>query len=109
MYSSSSSQADTTYTKIFVGGLRWETTTDKLKEYFGQFGEITESVVIMDRNTGRSKGYGFVTFATPDAAAKATSDAFPNIDGRRANCNLAALGAKQRSQGFLFLSRSSRD
>jgi len=89
-------QADTTYTKLFVGGLRWETTTDKLRESFSQFGEITEAVVIMDRQTGRSKGYGFVTFGTPEGAAKASSNPYPNIDGRRANCNLAALGAKPR-------------
>jgi RNA recognition motif-containing protein len=89
-------QQDTTYTKLFVGGLRWETTTEKLREHFSQFGEITEAVVIMDRQTGRSKGFGFVTFGTPEAATKATADAFPIIDGRRANCNLAALGAKNR-------------
>jgi len=93
------SQVDTTYTKLFVGGLRWETTTDKLREYFSQFGEITEAVVIMDRQTGRSKGYGFVTFSTPEGAAKASSNPYPNIDGRRANCNLAALGAKPRGPG----------
>lgn len=52
---------DTTYTKIFVGGLAWETKRDTLKRYFDQFGEILEAVVITDRNTGRSKGYGFVT------------------------------------------------
>eukprot|EP00301_Raphidiophrys_heterophryoidea_P013496 c2092_g1_i1.p1 GENE.c2092_g1_i1~~c2092_g1_i1.p1 ORF type:complete len:187 (-),score=39.15 c2092_g1_i1:263-823(-) len=89
-------QVDTTYTKLFVGGLRWETTTDKLREYFSQFGEITEAIVIMDRQTGRSKGYGFVTFSTAEGAAKATANPYPNIDGRRANCNLASLGAKPR-------------
>jgi len=51
---------DTTYTKIFVGGLAWETKKDSLKRYFDQFGEILEAVVITDRITGRSKGYGFV-------------------------------------------------
>jgi len=91
----SPSSSDTTYTKLFVGGLRWETTTDKLREHFSQFGEITEAVVIMDRQTGRSKGYGFVTFASAEAASRSVVDPFPVIDGRRANCNLAALGAKQ--------------
>lgn len=51
---------DTTYTKIFVGGLAWETKRDTLKQYFEQFGEILEAAVITDRDTGRSKGYGFV-------------------------------------------------
>ena len=52
---------DTTYTKIFVGGLPWETRKDSLQSYFDQFGEIIEAVVIIDRSTGRSKGYGFVS------------------------------------------------
>lgn len=52
---------DTTYTKIFVGGLAWETQRDGVKRYFEQFGEILEAVVIIDKNTGRSKGYGFVS------------------------------------------------
>ncbi|MBA0791512.1 hypothetical protein Gohar_016087, partial [Gossypium harknessii] len=50
---------DTTYTKIFVGGLAWETKRDTLKRYFEQFGEILEAVVINDKSTGKSKGYGF--------------------------------------------------
>lgn len=52
---------DTTYTKIFVGGLAWETQRETMRRYFEQFGEILEAVVINDRNTGRSKGYGFVS------------------------------------------------
>lgn len=52
---------DTTFTKVFVGGLAWETQSDTLRRYFEQFGEILEAVVITDKNTGRSKGYGFVS------------------------------------------------
>lgn len=52
---------DSTYTKIFVGGLAWETQRDTLNRYFEQFGEILEAVVITDNYTGRSKGYGFVS------------------------------------------------
>lgn len=52
---------DTTLTKIFVGGLAWETQSETLRQYFEQFGEIFEAVVITDKNTGRSKGYGFVS------------------------------------------------
>ncbi|KAJ0617923.1 putative RNA recognition motif domain, nucleotide-binding alpha-beta plait domain superfamily [Helianthus annuus] len=88
---------DTTYTKVFVGGLAWETQKDTMKAYFEQFGEILEAVVITDKNTGRSKGYGFVTFREADAAMRACVDAAPVIDGRRANCNLASLGV-QRSK-----------
>jgi hypothetical protein len=56
-----SSFGDTTYTKVFVGGLAWETGRETMRAYFEQFGEILEAVVITDRQTGRSKGYGFVS------------------------------------------------
>lgn len=56
---------DTTYTKVFVGGLAWETQRDTMRRHFEQFGDILEAVVITDKNTGRSKGYGFVrSFST---------------------------------------------
>ncbi|XP_061353286.1 uncharacterized protein LOC133298063 [Gastrolobium bilobum] len=86
---------DTTFTKIFVGGLAWETKRDTMGRYFEQFGEILEAVVITDKNTGRSKGYGFVTFKDPEAAMRACQNPSPIIDGRRANCNLASLGANK--------------
>ncbi|CAK7328572.1 unnamed protein product [Dovyalis caffra] len=88
---------DTTHTKVFVGGLAWETQKETMKKYFEQFGEILEAVVIIDKNTGRSKGYGFVTFKEAEAAKKACVDPAPVIDGRKANCNLASLGV-QRSR-----------
>ncbi|XP_024394383.1 uncharacterized protein [Physcomitrium patens] len=84
---------DTTFTKVFVGGLAWETQRDTMRRHFEQFGDILEAVVITDKNTGRSKGYGFVTFRDSESAKKACEDATPIIDGRRANCNLASLGA----------------
>ncbi|XP_038971935.1 RNA-binding protein 24-like [Phoenix dactylifera] len=86
---------DTTYTKVFVGGLAWETKSETLRRYFEKFGEILEAVVITDKNSGRSKGYGFVTFRDPDSARRACADPSPVIDGRRANCNLASLGRPQ--------------
>ncbi|KAG2319631.1 hypothetical protein Bca52824_012844 [Brassica carinata] len=53
---------DTTFTKVFVGGLAWETQSDTLRRHFQPYGDILEAVVITDKNTGRSKGYGFVSF-----------------------------------------------
>mmetsp|Transcript_5160 Transcript_5160/g.8918 ORF Transcript_5160/g.8918 Transcript_5160/m.8918 type:complete len:293 (-) Transcript_5160:712-1590(-) len=87
-----------TDTKIFVGGLAWETESDSLRKHFQSYGEITEAVVIKDKLSGKSKGYGFVTFATADAAARAVANATPEIDGRRTNCNLASQGQKNRPQ-----------
>uniref|UniRef100_A0A7C9AUB4 RRM domain-containing protein n=1 Tax=Opuntia streptacantha TaxID=393608 RepID=A0A7C9AUB4_OPUST len=100
-YLNSQSQfGDTTYTKVFVGGLAWETQSDTMRRYFEQFGEILEAVVITDKNTGRSKGYGFVTFRDPEAARRACADPTPIIDGRRANCNLASLGRLRPAPPF---------
>lgn len=52
---------DTTWTKLFVGGLPYETNDKELREFFQEFGEIDEAVVIIDRSTNKSKGYGFVS------------------------------------------------
>lgn len=52
---------DTTFTKLFVGGLPYHTTDDTLKAHFDKYGEIEEAVVITDRVTNKSKGYGFVS------------------------------------------------
>lgn len=52
---------DTRLTKLFVGGIPYDTDDDSLREFFVQFGEIKEAVVIRDRDTLKSKGYGFVS------------------------------------------------
>ncbi|KAL6959785.1 hypothetical protein U1Q18_039940 [Sarracenia purpurea var. burkii] len=91
---------DTTYTKVFVGGLAWETQSETLRRHFEQYGEILEAVVITDKHTGRSKGYGFVTFRDAESAKKACTDSNPIIDGRRANCNLASLGRTQPASPY---------
>lgn len=87
---------DTTFTKIFVGGLPYHTSDKTLHEYFEQFGEIEEAVVITDRQTQKSRGYGFVTMKDRTSAERACKDPNPIIDGRKANVNLAYLGAKPR-------------
>ncbi|XP_031555433.1 RNA-binding protein 38-like [Actinia tenebrosa] len=87
---------DTKYTKLFVGGIPYESDDDALRNFFTQFGEIDEAVVIRDRITKRSKGYGFVTMVTSDAAKLACKNKHPIIDGRQANVNLAYLGAKPK-------------
>lgn len=55
-------QKDTTWTKLFVGGLPYHTTDKSLREHFAVYGAIEEAVVITDRQTGKSRGYGFVSF-----------------------------------------------
>ncbi|KAL1846061.1 hypothetical protein Plec18170_009411 [Paecilomyces lecythidis] len=51
--------------KMFIGGLNWETTDQSLKDYFSQFGEVQECTVMRDGATGRSRGFGFLTFRDP--------------------------------------------
>ncbi|KAH7118736.1 RNA-binding protein [Dendryphion nanum] len=51
--------------KMFIGGLNWETTEQSLKDYFTQFGEVSECTVMRDSTTGRSRGFGFLTFKDP--------------------------------------------
>jgi cold-inducible RNA-binding protein len=59
--------------KLFVGGLSWGTTEDGLRAAFERFGSIEEVKVITDRDTGRSRGFGFITFTEDDAAMNAIS------------------------------------
>ncbi|MDP6943866.1 MAG: RNA-binding protein [Myxococcota bacterium] len=54
--------------KLFVGGLAWATTDETLRGHFQACGEVTEAKVITDRETGRSRGFGFVTFTDAEAA-----------------------------------------
>lgn len=58
-------------TKLFVGSLSWGTTNEKLREAFEQAGTVADAVVITDRMSGRSKGFGFVEMSTPEEAQAA--------------------------------------
>lgn len=76
--------------KLFVGGLSWDTTDDGLRAAFAPHGEITEAKVITERGTGRSRGFGFVTFAE-DAHAQAAISKMDGtvLDGKTIKVNLA--------------------
>lgn len=76
--------------KIFVGNLPWSIKTDQLRDLFAQFGEIVEAIVIEERRTGRSKGFGFVTFAAPESADAAVSEMHEKVvEGRNIVVNKA--------------------
>lgn len=70
-------------TRLFVGSLAWATTDDSLKDFFSAVGTVTSANVIMDRETGRSKGFGFVEMSS-DEEAKAAVDQLngKELDGR---------------------------
>ena len=57
--------------KLYVGNLPYTTTADELKTAFSEFGEIVDAVIISDKRTGSSKGFGFIEFADEAAATKA--------------------------------------
>jgi cold-inducible RNA-binding protein len=69
--------------KLFVGSLSWDTTDQTLRDAFKRFGEVVEAKVITERDSGRSRGFGFVTFADDDAGRKAISEMNgTELDGR---------------------------
>lgn len=57
--------------RLYVGGLPYETTEDELKQVFGEVGAVTSTNIIMDKFTGRSRGFGFVEMSSDDEADKA--------------------------------------
>jgi len=68
--------------KLFIGGLSWETTEDGLKEYFSSYGEVTDCVVMINPHTHRSRGFGFITFAEEEVAAKVIASGKHTLDDR---------------------------
>ena len=86
--------------KLFVGSLSWDTDDHSLMNAFSQFGEVTEARVITDRDTGRSRGFGFVTFTTEEAAEKAIAEMNgATLDGRTLNVNEANERPPRRGGG----------
>ncbi|KAF9007998.1 hypothetical protein BDQ17DRAFT_1237602, partial [Cyathus striatus] len=70
--------------------LSWNTTDDTLRQAFSDFGSITDSIVMRDRDTGRSRGFGFVTFGNQTEAEAAIAGLNEQeLDGRRIKVNLA--------------------
>ncbi len=84
--------------KLFVGSLSWDTNDDGLHTAFSPFGEISEAIVISDRDSGRSRGFGFVTFNDDEAADKAVAALNgTELDGRTIRVDVAQ--AKERNRG----------
>eukprot|EP00563_Minutocellus_polymorphus_P001693 CAMPEP_0181046540 /NCGR_PEP_ID=MMETSP1070-20121207/14404_1 /TAXON_ID=265543 /ORGANISM="Minutocellus polymorphus, Strain NH13" /LENGTH=345 /DNA_ID=CAMNT_0023125159 /DNA_START=99 /DNA_END=1136 /DNA_ORIENTATION=- len=86
--------------KVFVGGLPLHLDNDGLKGFFSQFGPITDGIVMVDQNTQRSRGFGFITFAVGSGGAQKAIDAQPvDIDGKRVEIKLATPKADQAAGG----------
>jgi hypothetical protein len=76
--------------RLFVGSLNWDTTVDGLRQVFSKFGTITDTAILTDRSTGRSRGFGFVTFEDRKDGAQAVEqlNGF-ELDGHRIVVNVA--------------------
>ncbi len=89
--------------KLYVGNLPWSINNDSLKELFASFGDITEAIVISDKYTGRSKGFGFVTFADEAAAEKAVAEmSGKDVEGRKIVVNVARPREERPNRGGGF-------
>lgn len=77
-------------TRLFIGGLSWGTTDEGLTSAFARFGAVMDARVIYDRESGRSRGFGFVTYTDPDAA-RAAIDGMDGeeLDGRAIRVDVA--------------------
>lgn len=81
-------------TKLYVGNLSFQTTSDELRDHFAQAGNVESASVVEDRMTGRSRGFGFVEMATPEEAAAAIEQ----LNGKEfAGRNLTVNEARPRT------------
>ncbi|XP_075505687.1 heterogeneous nuclear ribonucleoprotein 1-like [Primulina tabacum] len=96
--------------KLFIGGISWDTDEDRLKEYFGAYGQVVEAVIMRDRTTGRARGFGFVVYADPAVAERVVKEKHM-IDGRTVEAKKAVprddqhlinrnIGSTQGSPGY---------
>jgi len=77
-------------TKLFVGNLSFNTTENDLQDAFAAHGQVVEATLMMDRMTGRSRGFAFVTYSTPEEAQKAIEAMNgAQVDGRALTVNIA--------------------
>ncbi|XP_060527265.1 heterogeneous nuclear ribonucleoprotein 27C isoform X2 [Cylas formicarius] len=89
--------------KLFVGGLSWETTQDNLQRYFSRYGEVIDCVVMKNAESGRSRGFGFVTFADPANVTVVLQNGPHTLDGRTIDpkpCNPRTLQKPKKGGGY---------
>ncbi|MBU0727356.1 RNA-binding protein [Patescibacteria group bacterium] len=83
--------------KLFIGNLSWSIDDAKMEEIFSAYGVVTESFVMKDRDSGRSRGFGFVTFESEEAADKAIAELDgTEVDGR----NIVVNEAKEKKERY---------
>src|SRR3989338_7329875 len=75
--------------KNYVGNLSYNTTEDELRDYFGQYGNLEDIKLIIDFNTGRSKGFGFITYGSNQDCENALAANGVDMGGRKLKVNIA--------------------
>ena len=86
--------------KVFVGSLSWNVNEQELGDFFAQIGDIEEVKIITDRETGRSKGFGFITFVDEDSAQKSVEELDgKELDGRSIKVSIARDKGNDRRGG----------
>lgn len=85
--------------KLYVGNLPYAIDESKLDEIFSSYGDIDEIKLIRDRETGRSRGFAFITFATQQAAEKALEQDNKSIDGQAIKVNIAKEKGSRGGRG----------
>ena len=87
-------------TRLYVGNLSFDTTAETLTEVFGALGEVTDVHLVTDRETGRPRGFAFVTMGSPEQAAKAIGETNgKTVDGRQLRVNEAEERAPRGGGG----------
>ncbi len=90
--------------KLFIGGLAFSTSNDRLREVFAQAGAVQSAAVVTDRDTGQSRGFGFVEMATAEDAAEAVKKFNgKDLDGRTLKVEVAnstGAGGSRSGGGF---------
>lgn len=85
--------------KLFVGGLAFSTSNERLREAFTEAGRVESAVIVTDHHTGRSRGYGFVEMATAEEAEEAIARwNGAELDGRRLKVEKAKSAARSAAQ-----------
>ncbi len=85
--------------KIYVGSLAYEVTGGDLEAHFRQFGDIAEVKLITDRETGRSRGFAFITFANPAGAQASLAADGAELKGKKMRVNMAREDDRRRAGG----------